>query len=417
MTRQAQFRIAIRKFDPFETAIQRQWSDFEASARSGLQLDAQGLDLHPLTESLFEKRGLLDGDWDVAFINTDWAASIHAARSVVDLAPYIAQNPPPDYPQGWTDSLLRLQNFNGYILGLPYHDGPECLIYRKDLFTDPVEQRAYEERFGVPLEAPVTWEQFMQVARFFHRPHKGLYGTAVAAYPDGHNTVYDFLLQLWTRGGDLADPAGGLRCNSAAAAEGLTFYRSLLHDNEAIHPASVQMDSVRLGLAFAAGEVAMMVNWFGFATMAETIASSKVNGRVGIAVIPHGVHGHSTSLNIYWFLAIAAGSPHRDLAYRFLAHCARPEMDKLLTLEGGTGCRKSTWKDRDVNRIVPFYRDLEAFHATAREMPQLAEWPEIGAAINDLVTQTIGTRRPISDLLREADLRIASVVPGGHVRA
>jgi multiple sugar transport system substrate-binding protein len=413
MRRQDQFRVAIRKFDPFEIAIQRQWIDFEIRARSGLQLDAQGMDLHPLTESLFEKDGLLRGDWDVAFINTDWAASIYAAKSVVDLAPYITENPPQDYPHGWTDSLLRLQNFDGYILGLPYHDGPECLIYRKDLFTDPGEQRAYQERFGVPLQIPASWDQFLQIARFFHRPHQGLNGTAVAAFPDGHNTVYDFLLQLWTRGGDLIDASGGLRCNHAAAAEGLTFYRHLLQDNEAIHPGSREMDSVRLGLAFAAGEIAMMVNWFGFATMAETIASSKVNGRVGIAPIPHGVHGRSTSLNIYWILAIAAGSPHRDLAYRFLSHCARPEMDKLLTLEGGTGCRKSTWKDPEVNRIVPFYQELEMFHASAREMPRLAEWPQIGSAINDLVVRTIETDRPILDLLDEADIRIASAVPGG----
>jgi multiple sugar transport system substrate-binding protein len=66
-----------------------------------------------------------------------------------------------------------------------------------------------------------------------------------------------------------------------------------------------------------------------------------------------------------------------------------------------------------VNRIVPFYQELEAFHATAREMPRLAEWPEIGAAINDLVTQSIETGRPIFDLLHEADMRIASAMPGG----
>lgn len=413
MRRQDQFRVAIRKFDPFEIAIQRQWIDFETRARSGLQLDAQRMDLHPLMESLFEKEGLRRGDWDVAFINTDWAPSIYAAKSVVDLAPYIAENPPQDYPHGWTDSLLRLQNFDGYILGLPYHDGPECLIYRKDLFTDSGEQREYQERFGVPLQTPATWDEFLQIARFFHRPHQGLYGTAVAAFPDGHNTVYDFLLQLWTRGGDLVDASGGLRCNHAAAAEGLTFYRLLLQDGEAIHPGSRQLDSVRLGLAFAAGEIAMMVNWFGFATMAETIASSNVNGRVGIAHVPHGVHGRSTSLNIYWILAIAAGSPHRDLAYRFLSHCARPEMDKLLTLKGGTGCRKSTWKDPEVNRIVPFYQELEELHVSAREMPRLAEWPEIGSAINDLVIKAIETGRPILDLLDEADIRIASAVSRG----
>ena len=33
----------------------------------------------------------------------------------------------------------------------------------------------------------------------------GRYGTVFAAFPDGHNTLYDFALQLWSRGGELTD--------------------------------------------------------------------------------------------------------------------------------------------------------------------------------------------------------------------
>jgi hypothetical protein len=46
------------------------------------------------------------------------------------------------------------------------------------------------------------------------------------------------------------------------------------------------MDSVQSGLVFASGEVAIMVNWFGFAAMSETLADSKVKGCIDIAQIP-----------------------------------------------------------------------------------------------------------------------------------
>jgi multiple sugar transport system substrate-binding protein len=169
------------------------------------------------------------------------------------------------------------------------------------------------------------------------------------------------------------------------------------------------MDSVKSGLAFVAGEIAMMVNWFGFAAMSETIAESRVKGRVDIANIPHGNVGSTTSLNIYWILSIASGSLHREIAYNFLRHCLTARMDKLLTLEGAIGCRKSTWNDLDVNQTVPFYNRLESLHTNAREIPCLAEWPRIASSIDELMLNVIQTDKPIDQLTREAQARASAL--------
>ena len=412
MSRAGQFRIAIRKFEPFESAIQKQWRLFDATENSGLQLEAQAFDLHDLTGTLFDRGGLKNGEWDIGFINTDWIASAHESHALLDLASYLKSNPPDGYPGGWTPSLLRLQEIDGQVLGLPYHDGPECLIYRKDLFDNPSERIAYQDRFGAPLQPPQTWEEFHQIARHFQRAGKGRFGTVFAAFPDGHNTVYDFLLQLWTRGGELVNEAGELRLDSREAVAALEFYREILNDPFAVHPRSRKMDSVKSGLAFAAGEAAMMVNWFGFAAMCETIPESKVRGRVAVAEIPHGAGGSTTSLNIYWLLAIGARTPHADLAYRFLRHCASASMDKLLTLEGAIGCRKSTWLDAEVNRAVPFYRELERFHRNARELPRLSQWPALAKVIDDLVLATIDTREPVDQLVSGAQRKIQHLAAG-----
>lgn len=387
MSRGREFRIAVRRFGPFESAIRKQWASFQAAEGIDLELRAEALDLDPLYATLFEHDGLRRGEWDVAFLNTDWLAAAHATQAVADLAPRIAADPPEDYPHGWTPSLLRLQQFEGAVLGLPYHDGPECLIYRTDLFTG--------------VEVPRTWDEFRKTARRLTRPENGLYGTVFAAFPDGHNTVYDFCLQLWTRGGEIS-------FDSPQAVEALEFYRAMLNDSAAVHPRSREFDSVQSGLAFAAGEVAMMVNWFGFAAMCET-GEYPVKGRVEIAEIPHAEGYHSVSLNVYWVLAIAAGSPHRNIAYRFLRHCARADMDRMLTLEGGIGCRKSTWRDADVNGAIPFYHKLESIHAGARELPQLGHWPELARIIDELVLDVINTSAAIPELLKAAQLKASAV--------
>jgi multiple sugar transport system substrate-binding protein len=404
MPRDRQFRIAVRKFGPFESAIQKQWEIFASSTASEFVLEAVAFDLHPLYESLFEQQGLLLGEWDIALVSTDWIAAASEAKCVVDLSGLLQSDPPLDYPAGWTESLLRMQRIGDAVYGIPYHNGPECLLVRKDLFEDTTEQQAYKAMHGNPLTVPRTWKEFHQVARFFHQPERGIYGTAFAAYPDGHNTVYDFLLQLWSRGGELIDANGVVRFDSHEAIEALTFYRQIINDHTAIHPASREMDSVRSGIAFAAGEIAMMVNWFGFGAMAETLESSRIRGCVDITAVPAGKGGRPVSLNSYWLLAIGAGSPHRELAYEFIKHCMSDAMDKLLTLEGAIGCRRSTWKDRDVQAIVPAYSRLEELHSMARELPIRSDWPAVAARIDSVMLDVMNSDEPIQSIANRSSL-------------
>jgi multiple sugar transport system substrate-binding protein len=395
------FRIAVRKFEPFESALAKQWEIFEQRYRTGLTLDAMPLDLHPLHESLFVNRGLQVGDWDAAMISTDWLAQAADQKGLVDLTPLIEQSPPQGYPNAWSDSLLRLQKFDGAVLGLPYHDGPECLIYRKDLFADPELNDRYALQFEEPLAVPQTWDQFHRIARFLTHPQKSVYGTAFAAFPDGHNTVYDFCLQLWTRGGELFENSGRMLLATPKACEALDFYRKLLKDGSAVHPESRMFDSVKSGMAFASGQIAMMVNWFGFASMSETFAESNVKGCVAVAPVPSDA-GPRVSLNAYWILGIPAGSRHRDLAWHFLCHSTSPEMDRLLTLEGGIGCRKSTWRDAEVNSVVPFFHCLESLHADARELPRLTNWSDLAAVIDRMVLDAIDSEEPTAAIVQRA---------------
>jgi multiple sugar transport system substrate-binding protein len=389
-SRRDTFRIAVRKFGPFESAIQKQWASFCAATGCTLRIEAEPLDLHPLHDTLFARQGLKNGNWDAAFVVTDWIAEAHATHALLDLTPFLSTRPPDNYPHGWTDSLLRFQRFDHAVLALPYHDGPECLIYRKDLFD------------AAGLAPPKTWDEFHATARALTKSSANQYGTVFAAYPDGHNTVYDFCLQLWTRGGELFDSAGRLHLATPAAEAALAFYREILTDSSATHPRSRELDSVQSGFAFARGEVAMMVNWFGFAAMGESLPESTVKGKIAVAPLPSAPGCASASLNVYWTLGIGSGSPHPKIAYDFLRHCATAENDKLLTLEGAIGCRKSTWHDTDVNRVIPFYRELETIHAHARELPRLAHWSELSSVIDRLVTSAADTEEPLRNLLLRA---------------
>lgn len=395
------FRIAIRRFGPFETAIQKQWDDFVRATGCPLRLEWESLDLNPLVASLFTDGGLKDGAWDIALIVTDWLADAVHDGALRDLAPWMRADPVPDYPEGWVPMLTGMQQFGDAIYGLPYHDGPECLVYRTDLFAEPAEQAAFQDRFGYPLAAPRTWEQFEDVARFFTRPEDGLYGTVFAAFPDGHNTVYDFCLQLWNRGGELTASGGRPTLHTPQGVAALDFYRRMVADRGVTPPGLKEIDSVKSGELFASGAVAMMVNWFGFAAVCEQ-PGCPVKGKTSVTTLPSVAGMPPASLIVYWLLAVAAGSRHPDVAYAFARHCCTPAMDKLTTLEGGIGCRLSTWDDPEVNALIPVYADLARLHEGTRTLPRSRELPALIHIIDEAVQAAIRSDEPSAAILQRA---------------
>jgi multiple sugar transport system substrate-binding protein len=400
------FRIAVRKFAPFEAAMQQFWDSYCVVSGCTLQLDMVVMDLHELYDQTIHKEGLARGDFDIAHINTDWVYAGYSADAFEVLNPYLSQQAPDNFPEGWSDSLLGLQQFGEDIVGIPFHDGPECFIYRKDLFEDLAEQANYLARYGKALQVPETWEDFHQVAQFFNRPQENLYGSVFACYPDGHNTVFDFCLQLWTRGGTLEDQNGDIRLNTQAAIEALDFYRKLINDKSAVHSASENFDSVAAGIAFSQGEAAMMINWFGFAAMCEVDPNSKVKEKIGVNLLPAAAGHLSASLNVYWLYTIAKGSRHKAVAYDFLLFVTQAAQDRALTLAGGIGCRLSTWTDPEINQMIPFYHKLEQLHQVARSIPQNKNWVAIAGLIDQLVLSAINGNESSALLLDQVQEQI-----------
>ncbi len=385
----ATLRMAVRAFGPFESALARQAADFARTSGEEVRLELVPMEVNPLHAALLERKELASGSWDLALLFTDWLGESQSQGLLEDLQPHQQRDPLPGFPEAWSPSLTGLQRFSGGFWGMPYHDGPECLVYRTDLLA----------RAGLPV--PTTWEGFHQAARRLHAPAEGVSGTVLALFPDGHNTFYDFCIHVWTRGGE---PFLGDRPNFATpeACAALDFLRALAADEGAMVPEPRTLDSVKSGLLFCEGKVALMANWFGFAALAESWKGSHVRGRVGISPLPARAGGQGVSLNVYWLLCVASGSTQKELAWRFIRHCASAPMDKLTTLEGAIGTRLSTWRDPEVNRTVPFYHRLEELHARARELPRHPRLAQVAHVVDELMTAAVTSRVPSEELLGRA---------------
>jgi multiple sugar transport system substrate-binding protein len=70
---------------------------------------------------------------------------------------------------------------------------------RKDLFDNPEERKRFADKHGKPMTWPETWDDYLELARFFTRP-PDLYGVSDLRSRNWGGTVW-FLMQLYANGG------------------------------------------------------------------------------------------------------------------------------------------------------------------------------------------------------------------------
>jgi multiple sugar transport system substrate-binding protein len=397
-------RILLRDFSDFERALEAEIAAFHA-AQPEIRVEPEVVTIHGLYDEIFRQGGFRDGRWDLAFFVTDWLAEAMAEGLLEDLGPYLRTAPLGDWPGAWAPSITEPVCFGKAVSSLPWHDGPECLIYRKDLFEDATEREGFRNHYGYELAPPRTWREFTDVARFFTRPDEGRFGTLFAAYPDGHNTLYDFALQVWSRGGSLVDAAGHARVDSAEAILALDLYRAIVRDAGACHPDSQELNSTQSGDVFLEGGIALMVNWFGFAARSER-AGSPLKGKVAIAPIPVDPGYDPVSLSVFWTLGLARGSREKAAAYEFLRFVARPEVDLARTEHGTVGVRLSTWRNADLQKAVPCYRRIEEISLGARRLPRTQSLPAFAEIVDGIMIDALTTNMPTTEILRRAQTRV-----------
>lgn len=338
-----------------------------------------------------------DGSIDLVLVPADWLPALAARDAIIPVGGGANWM---DWPAGWSASFVDGVTFDGEVWGLPYHDGPQLLFWRTDLYSDEAEVAGYSEAFGRDLKPPATWQEFDTQARWFTRTEDHRYGTVLAGAPDGHNNVYDFVVQLWARKGRLLDDRGRAAFADPAGVAAAEWLRETAAN--VVSPAARTMDSVASGEEFASGRVALMVNWAGFAAMA-TAEDAPARGNFSCALAPFSAHGEPTpTVNAFWAIAVAAGSRHKKRTADFLRHLATAEMDLLTTLNGACGTRLSSWRDTEALARYPEQALFERAHRNSRPLPRVARLPDIVGILNAALERIVHCAQPAPATLADA---------------
>ena len=217
-----------------------------------------------------------------------------------------------DYLPVYRDPVIKRA---GKTYALMYDGDLLQLTYRTDLFADPKEKAAFQQKYGHDLAVPTTWDEFMHVAEFFTRP-PNLYGTAFYA---ARGFCYAWFINIFA-GLDghwfEADMKPGIDSDTGVRA------LTMLVDMKKFAPPNIlQVDYPTLNEVFLNGSTAMVVQWDDLALKVENPSMSKVVGKGGFAPCP--VRSYMPYSRV---MAVSAFSKHPAEAYKLISYMQQPNV-------------------------------------------------------------------------------------------
>jgi len=229
--------------------------------------------------------------------------------------------------------------------------------YRKDLFENPDEKAAFKAKYGYELDVPKTLDQLRDIAEFFTRPDKNLYGVAIYTQKDYDGLVMGIEQVLWNFGGDWGNyetyQVDGI-VNSPESVKAIEFYKELYK----YAPPGSSNDFFAESLNhYTSGEVAMAMNYFAFFPGLANPATNKYADVTGFFSNPEGPKGRYTSLGGQGMSIVSYISPERQAAAKeFLKWFTKDEVQKKWAELGGYTCNAKVLETEEFLNNTPYNR-------------------------------------------------------------
>lgn len=274
--------------------------------------------------------GLSDtADYDLALPATFGIPDLAASGVIRPLTQYAARHE----PEGFRDGVLYSigDSFDGEIYGFQTDGDTYVMFYHKDWLEDPAERAVYEDRFGVPLEVPVTWEDLDQQMKFFHRPDNGKFGGALFRTP-GY-LAWEWWVRFHAKG---VWPLSKDLEPQIASDSGVSALEDMIRATEWLYPQARSAGLFENWEHYGAGQTYCNIGWGGSQKYLNG-PKSKMRGRMVYGLTPCGkINGRTAQMPYFnwgWNYVVTTSSKQPELAYLFALFASTPELSTMSVRE------------------------------------------------------------------------------------
>ena len=323
------------------------------------------------------------GGFDI--YSTDWNRLGDLAESggIAKLDDYVAQykpqwdDPTAGYVNG-AQGVSLLNQYAGTTYGVSLDGDFQTWVYRSDLFGDAAEQSGFKSKYGWDLAPPKTWAQHAQVAEWFQRPDKGLFGsTDLRNQGWGYTNWYQRYTSMAAPDQFLFGDDGAPLINGEQGILATEEYiASLAHHS----PDAISWGWPEQYGNFAAGGAAMTCAFSNLPKFLDNPGNtgSTVTGKVG-SMLPPGreIDGKIVSRSVLWFSLtgmVSAQSDYPEVAYLLLQWLGSARIYAWMTANPGgyfDPFRLSDFSDPLVRETYHGYHMDVVRETVARTVPSI----------------------------------------------
>lgn len=354
------------------------------------------------------------GAYDIITFYPKYLGDYAGAGYLVNLEEYTQKLDPKleDITAGYREFYSK---FGGKLFAIPYDGDVLNLYYRKDLFNNEEEKAAFKGKYGYDLRAPETWDEYLDVAKFFTRKageklagetlKRDFYGTSEYGQRDW----------VWAWWGNRFASLGGVyfevetmepMINSEVGVKAL---KMLKEAYQYAPPEVLSFGYEECKDAFLNGDTAMVIQWPCVGKKGGDAEQSKIVGKIGLSHVP----GVRKDGEVYYrammpcgrVLGINKDSEHPWKAYQVIHYVSTvTSIDDVSTAKTGLDpYRHSHFTRPEEYEMFPSKQDAEIYLAGVSQNMEHG-YPELlmpGAGqYEDVLGVEIPTRWPDRKVLK-----------------
>jgi multiple sugar transport system substrate-binding protein len=361
-------------------------------------------------------------EWDMVVGDSQWLGTGATSGQYVELTKFMNDNKLVN-----TVTPATLQYYGEYPAGSKRYyafptEGDACgWAYRRDLFEDPKEKAAFKAKYKYDLAVPKTWKQFYDIAEFFTRKDKGLYGCAIYTQKDYDAITMGVESVLFSYGVDWQDKNNNVLgvINSPKAIAAVQLYHDLYQNFQP--PGLSNSFFPEMNDAFTSGKAVMIMNYFAFLpALVNKGTDPNYYDKVGYFVNPAGPDGKQfAALGGQGMSVISYISKDRQAAaLDFIKWFAQDKVQARWAELGGYTCNVKALKSDAFLKSQPYNPAFAQTMTMVKDFWNIPSYGPILAAtqkyLHKFIVENVGTAKEAMDTL--AAETNAILVEGGYIK-
>jgi multiple sugar transport system substrate-binding protein len=300
-----------------------------------------------------------DSQWLGAFAKPGWISSVNDIISKDEAFKNIE----------WFNPVVKkgymtFPDGSDQLWGLPQEGDVMVLYVRKDMLTDPNEKANFKNKYNFDLPQTfedfekLTYDKYVNMAEFFNRPDKGVYGTATQyskEYDYFTGALYPF---IWSTGGEIWDQKTGDVYGVLNTEKNANALKSMVDLMKYMPPGVKNYGNGQITEAFSQGKLFSAYQW---AAVGSAMITPELKDKVMIVPIPgYEVDGKLKRVSSLggqpWVINKFNDAEHMQVAVDFLKWWYLPETQLEFAKRGGNPTTKAALEAPGFEDIQPWFR-------------------------------------------------------------